>query len=84
MSLRNILIAPFVALIRFYQVALSPLKGHPTCRFTPTCSSYALEALQKHGLIKGLILSTYRILRCNPFGGHGYDPVPDVWPKKKR
>ena len=66
---------PFVLLVRFYQVASSPLKP-PTCRFTPTCSSYALEALKRHGLFKGGMLAIRRIMRCHPWGGSGYDPVP--------
>ena len=61
--------------IRFYQLAISPLLG-PSCRFTPTCSEYARQALFKHGPIKGLYLAIWRILRCNPWGGSGYDPVP--------
>lgn len=61
--------------IRFYQRCISPLTP-PTCRFTPTCSQYAIEALRKHGPIKGLALAIWRILRCNPWGGSGYDPVP--------
>ena len=61
--------------IRFYQKAISPLLG-PSCRFTPTCSQYAVEALKKHGPFKGLYLAVWRILRCNPWGGSGYDPVP--------
>lgn len=73
---RSILIFPFILLIRFYQVCLSPLKPTSTCRFTPTCSQYAIEALRKHGPIKGLMLAIWRILRCNPWGGSGYDPVP--------
>ncbi len=75
-TLKKVAIAPFVFLIRFYQVCLSPLKGGPSCRFTPTCSQYALEAFRKHGPFKGLYLSVRRILRCHPWGGHGYDPVP--------
>lgn len=79
-NLKNILKSslnlPFVALIRFYQVCISPLKAAPTCRFTPTCSQYALEAFRKYGPVKGLILSVKRILRCHPWGGSGYDPVP--------
>ena len=67
----NLLILP----IRFYQVAISP-HTPPACRFTPTCSQYAIEALRKHGPIKGLRLAIWRILRCNPWGGSGYDPVP--------
>lgn len=61
--------------IRFYQKFLSPLKP-PTCRFTPTCSQYAIEAIRKHGPFKGFALAVWRILRCNPWGGSGYDPVP--------
>ena len=61
--------------IRFYQYAISPLLG-PSCRFTPTCSEYAKQAILKHGPIKGLGLAIWRILRCNPWGGSGYDPVP--------
>ncbi|MBQ2209116.1 MAG: membrane protein insertion efficiency factor YidD [Prevotella sp.] len=61
--------------IRFYQLAISPLLG-PSCRFTPTCSEYAKQALIKHGPIKGMYLAIWRILRCNPWGGSGYDPVP--------
>ena len=66
---------PFVLLVRFYQIAISPLKP-PTCRFTPTCSSYALEALKRYGLVKGGMLAIRRIMRCHPWGGSGYDPVP--------
>ena len=66
-----------VWLIRFYQKFLSPLKRNPTCRFTPTCSAYALEAYQKRGFIVGTILAVWRILRCNPFCAGGYDPVPE-------
>lgn len=61
--------------IRFYQRYVSP-HTPPACRFTPTCSQYAVEALRKHGPIKGLWLAVWRILRCNPWGGSGYDPVP--------
>ena len=61
--------------IRFYQRYISPLKP-PSCRFTPTCSQYAVEAIRKHGPFKGLALAVWRILRCNPWGGSGYDPVP--------
>ena len=73
--LKKIAIAPFIFLIRFYQTCISPLK-QPCCRFTPTCSQYALEAFRKHGPFKGLYLTVRRILRCHPWGGHGYDPVP--------
>lgn len=58
-----------------YQRCISPFTP-PSCRFTPTCSEYARQALKKHGPIKGLALAIWRILRCNPWGGSGYDPVP--------
>lgn len=61
--------------IKFYQYCLSPLKP-PTCRYTPTCSQYAIEAIRKHGPAKGLILAVKRLFRCHPWGGSGYDPVP--------
>lgn len=61
--------------IRFYQLCISPLMP-PSCRYTPTCSTYAIEALRKHGPVKGLWLALRRILRCHPWGGSGYDPVP--------
>lgn len=61
--------------IRFYQGYISPLTP-PSCRFVPTCSQYAVEAITKHGPIKGLYLAIRRILRCHPCGGSGYDPVP--------
>ena len=66
---------PLIALIRIYQWVISPAIG-PRCRFTPSCSHYAVEALKKHGLFKGLWLSIRRISRCHPWGGHGIDPVP--------
>ncbi len=62
-------------LIRLYQKSISPLKPS-CCRFTPTCSAYALEAFTKRGFFVGLLLTVYRILRCNPFSKGGYDPVP--------
>lgn len=65
----------FRGLIRFYQVAISPLKG-PTCRFYPTCSHYALQAVDKYGALRGGWLAVKRILKCNPFHAGGYDPVP--------
>jgi uncharacterized protein len=69
------LVGPFVALIRFYQHARA---GRPSpCRFTPGCSTYALEALETHGLFRGTGLALRRITRCHPWGGEGYDPVPD-------
>lgn len=71
-----------VWLIRLYQKFLSPLKRNPTCRFTPTCSAYALEAFMKRGFFMGLWLSVWRILRCNPFCAGGHDPVPEGKHKK--
>jgi putative membrane protein insertion efficiency factor len=64
-----------ISLIRFYKAALSPYLGS-RCRFTPTCSNYAIQAISKHGAFKGTGLALWRILRCNPFGKGGYDPVP--------
>jgi putative membrane protein insertion efficiency factor len=61
-------------IIGIYKKYLSPLK-RPCCRFYPTCSSYAIEAIEKHGAVKGLVMSIWRILRCNPFNKGGYDPV---------
>lgn len=66
----------FIYPIRFYQKFLSPLKGRRTCKYTPTCSQYAIEAFEKHGVIKGFLLASWRLLRCNPFSKGGYDPVP--------
>ena len=63
-----------VALIAFYQRWLSPL-GPPCCRFVPTCSTYALEAFERHGLLWGLALAVWRLLKCHPFHPGGYDPV---------
>ena len=71
----QILSAPFIFLIKLYQWIISPWLGSQ-CRFTPTCSQYGIEALQKYGPIKGLWLTAKRIARCNPWGGHGHDPVP--------
>lgn len=64
-----------IFLIRFYQQWISPLY-RPCCRFMPTCSAYAIEAIQKYGLVKGGYLSIRRILKCHPFHKGGYDPVP--------
>ena len=74
-GLRQALIFPFVLLIKFYKLVISPWLPS-ACRFTPTCSQYALEAFRKHGVFKGFYLSARRILRCHPWGGSGYDPVP--------
>lgn len=74
--LRQMVIAP----IRFYQKFISPATP-PTCRFQPTCSHYALESVQTHGVVKGLLLGIVRILKCHPFHRGGFDPVP---PKKEK
>ena len=73
--LSYIFIYPTIIIIRFYQILLSPII-RPNCRYSPSCSEYAIIALKEHGLLKGIYLSILRILKCNPFGGHGHDPVP--------
>ena len=62
-----------IGAVRFYQGAVSPWLP-PTCRYTPTCSEYAARALREYGAVRGSVLAGWRILRCNPWGGHGYDP----------
>ncbi len=66
-----------LSLIRFYQRAISPLFP-PTCRFTPTCSHYSYEAIERYGVVRGGWLAVRRIARCHPFNPGGYDPVPDL------
>lgn len=73
--LKKIIQFPFMLLIRLYQVVISPLTP-ATCRFEPTCSHYSAEAIQKHGVFKGIWLSVKRISKCHPWGKSGYDPVP--------
>jgi hypothetical protein len=73
---KKIVIAPFVFLIRFYQVGISPFTPS-TCRFEPTCSSYFIESLKVHGVFYGTYLGLKRILSCHPWGKSGYDPVPE-------
>jgi len=70
-----VLVAVLLIPIYIYQKCISPFTP-PSCRFTPTCSEYARQALIKHGPFKGMYLAVRRILRCNPWGGSGYDPVP--------
>ncbi len=65
----------FVNLIKIYKIIISPILI-PSCRFYPSCSEYSITAFNKHGIFKGFFLTIKRILRCNPFGGSGYDPVP--------
>ena len=74
-AIRRLFVVILVAPIRFYRRFISPLKP-ACCRFTPTCSHYAIEAIRKHGPIRGFWLAIRRILRCHPWGGSGYDPVP--------
>ncbi|WP_432411528.1 membrane protein insertion efficiency factor YidD [Rasiella sp. SM2506] len=74
--MKKILTYPFIFLIRVYQRAISPIFPS-TCRYQPTCSHYGVEALQKHGLLKGSWLTIKRIFSCHPWGGSGYDPVPE-------
>lgn len=73
--MRKIIVRILILPIRFYQRFISPMTP-PACRYTPTCSQYAIEALHKHGPLKGLYLAIKRLLRCHPWGGSGYDPVP--------
>ena len=65
----------FIALIRVYQYVLSPMLGQ-RCKYYPSCSNYAIGALREHGLLRGIGLAGWRLLRCNPFSNGGYDPVP--------
>lgn len=74
-SLRTWAVLPFLGAIRLYQGTLGWfMRGH--CRFYPTCSHYAAEAYQRHGVVRGTLLTLRRLARCHPFGGRGYDPVP--------
>jgi len=72
----NIWAIPFIWLVRFYQAAISPYTGS-SCRYTPTCSTYTITALNRFGLLKGGWLAIKRIASCHPWGGRGYDPVPE-------
>jgi putative membrane protein insertion efficiency factor len=65
----------FIALIRVYQYVLSPMLGQ-RCKYYPSCSNYAIDALREHGVVRGIGLAGWRLLRCNPFSNGGYDPVP--------
>ena len=68
-----------IGLVRVYQATLSPLLGG-ACRFEPSCSHYGIDALRRHGALRGSWLTLRRLLRCRPYGPSGYDPVPDRWP----
>jgi putative membrane protein insertion efficiency factor len=74
-TILKLLAVPFILLIKIYQLLISPLFPS-SCRYSPTCSHYTLEALKKYGLLKGGWLGIKRISRCHPWGGSGYDPVP--------
>ncbi len=65
----------FIAILRAYQYAISPMLGQ-RCKYYPSCSNYAIDALREHGVVRGLGLASWRLLRCNPFSNGGYDPVP--------
>ena len=80
-ALRNAIKKVLIFLFIIYQLTLSPRFSHGSGRFTPTCSQYALEAIEVHGIFKGCLLAAWRILRCNPFSKGGWDPVP---PKKTK
>ncbi len=80
--LKKIIRFPFIVLIRLYQLVISPLKP-ATCRYTPTCSQYSLEAIREWGIFKGGWLAIKRISSCHPWGGSGYDPVPTKDEEKK-
>ncbi|MGR8949666.1 MAG: membrane protein insertion efficiency factor YidD [Gammaproteobacteria bacterium] len=67
--------------VRAYQIAISPLIG-PRCRYLPTCSAYLIEAIETRGVLSGTVLGMKRVLRCHPWGGHGYDPVPAKGPSE--
>ena len=73
--IKNLIGYFFIGLIKVYQYTISPLLG-VSCRYEPSCSSYGIEALKKHGAFKGGYLTLKRILSCHPWGGHGHDPVP--------
>jgi putative membrane protein insertion efficiency factor len=83
----NLLQQSLIVPLRIYRWIGSPLKhacmGGPCCRFTPSCSAYAIEAVERHGAIRGGFLMLKRVARCHPWGGAGYDPVPDVFPSRQ-
>lgn len=72
-----------LAPVRFYRRFLSPLKRTPSCRYLPTCSEYAIEAVEKRGVVRGMFLAAWRLLRCNPLFRGGYDPVEPAPPSRE-
>lgn len=80
--IRNVLVQILLLPVYFYRAVISPMLP-PSCRYTPTCSQYTIEALKKRGPVVGLYLSIKRIVSCNPWGGSGYDPVPERQSNKK-
>lgn len=82
MEVKRWLTIPLIGMVKVYQRYISPLTP-ASCRYSPTCSQYTLEALQKHGPFKGSWMSIKRIASCNPWGGSGYDPVPDKLKQEK-
>ena len=74
-AVSKVLAWPLIKLVQFYRIVISPWLG-ANCRYQPSCSSYAIEALQTHGVLRGSYLAARRIGRCHPWGGSGYDPVP--------
>ena len=75
-AVHRILIAIVLSPVMFYRRVLSPMKRTPTCRYLPTCSEYAVDAVRQRGVVVGIGLAIWRVLRCNPFASSGYDPVP--------
>jgi len=73
-----------ILLIRMYQLIISPFLPANSCRFHPTCSQYTMDAIRKHGVLKGIVLGTVRIAKCHPYHEGGYDPVPDEFTFTKR
>ena len=77
MTLHRFLVQVVLLPVVFYRRVLSPMKRTPSCRYLPTCSEYAIEAVHKRGIVVGTVLAVWRVLRCNPLFHAGYDPVPD-------
>jgi putative membrane protein insertion efficiency factor len=82
-GLAGLLSAPLLLLLRGYKRFISPMLP-PACRYEPTCSMYAQEAIMRHGPLRGTWLATRRVCRCHPWGGHGYDPVPAAPPAREK